>query len=86
MYPDVLKFCCGYNVNPISFAGKIDEPTIIIASKADKRISYNHSMNVARKIENCKVDTFNTYGHDNMLNLETFGLVNDFLDNTTLTE
>lgn len=76
---DVFAFCCGYNVDAASYATKIDEPSLIITSKADEIVNYTNSLNVANKIKNCKVSTFDTYKHDYMLNTETFGSINNFL-------
>ncbi len=69
----------GYNVDPVRYAGDIDEPVLIIASMDDTTIVHEASMKVADKLKNCEVTTLTGVKHEDLLCDTSYEAINKFL-------
>jgi pimeloyl-ACP methyl ester carboxylesterase len=69
----------GYNVDPVRYAGDIDEPVMIISSRDDRTIIYEASMKVADRIDNCEVVTLEGVKHEDLLGDTSYEAISRFL-------
>lgn len=74
-----LRLLWGYNVDPIDYAGSIEEPVLIIASMVDTAITHEASMRVAEKLKNCEILTLTDIKHENLLCDTSYEAIHEFI-------
>ncbi len=69
----------GYNIDPVRYAGDIEEPVLILSSMDDTTIVHEASLRVAERIDNCEVATLTGIKHEDMLCDTSYETINKFL-------
>ncbi len=71
---------CGFNLDPIDYAGSIEEPVLIIYSLEDTTILPEGTMRFADKIQNVKAAPLTDIKHEELLCNTSYELIRAFLN------